>query len=137
MGIVGGMDAPGPLRKVADAGPRPSWLVAHLAGLIALTIGVLGFAIVSLTQTQVWAQPDWRITVPFLVATVAAAAVAIARREGTLALGSVQRMGFRHLPLLQVHVTESISLDLHAQVRRNLATGELSDAYLAGGTVNF
>ncbi len=37
---------------------------------------------VSLNQVEFWDQPDWRLTVPFLVATIAGGAVSFARREG-------------------------------------------------------
>lgn len=76
--------APPPMRP--EARPGVPWLAAHAAGLLALVLGVVGFLVVSLTQETFWAQPDWRLTVPFLVATVAAAAVSFARREKTLAL---------------------------------------------------
>ena len=83
--------APGPLAGPAiqrEAAPAPqlAWFAAHLAGLIALVLGVTGFLITSLTQEQFWQTPSWKITVPFLVATVAAAAVSFVRKERALAL---------------------------------------------------
>jgi hypothetical protein len=78
--------SPAVLKKEADAGPQPSWLVAHLAGLIALVLGVVGFAIVSMTQKELWSSPDWRLTVPFLAVTVAAATVSFIRKERSWAL---------------------------------------------------
>jgi len=74
-------DAP-PLRREARARREGPWALQHLAGLIALGLGALGFVVVTLSQDRIWASPDWRITVPFLVATLAAAAASIARREG-------------------------------------------------------
>ncbi|MEZ4365455.1 MAG: hypothetical protein R2939_04095 [Kofleriaceae bacterium] len=69
-----------------EASPGAPWLAAHAAGLIALALGVVGFLVVALTQGEFWEMPDWRLTVPVLVATVAAAAVSFVRREKTIAL---------------------------------------------------
>ena len=55
-------------------------------GLGALALGVTGFLIVSLTARQLWATPDWRVSVPFLIATTAAAAMSFVRRERAVAL---------------------------------------------------
>jgi hypothetical protein len=77
-----------PLRPHTEGAPGPSanWFAAHLAGLIGLVLGVVGFAVVSLTAEKWWTTPDWRLSVPFLVATVAAAVVSIARHERAIAL---------------------------------------------------
>ena len=77
-----------PLRPHTERGPvsSPNWFTAHVAGLCALVLGVVGFAVVSLTTEKFWATPDWRLTVPILVATVAAATVSIVRRERAVAL---------------------------------------------------
>lgn len=76
-----------PLRPhTGAAAGAPNWLTAHLAGMIALVLGVGGFAVVSLTTEKFWTTPDWRLTVPILVATVAAAAVSFVRRERAVAL---------------------------------------------------
>ena len=58
----------------------------HVVGLAALALGVTSFVVVSLTATQFWATPDWRISVPCLVATVIVAVASIARRERAIAL---------------------------------------------------
>lgn len=63
-----------------------AWFAAHVAGLVALALGVIGFLIASLTQDEFWQTPSWKLTVPFLIATVAAAAVSIIRKERALAL---------------------------------------------------
>jgi hypothetical protein len=73
------------LRRETHTGQGP-WALQHLAGLIALGLGGLGFIVVSLSQDQLWATPDWRIAVPFLVASAIAATASIARREGLWAL---------------------------------------------------
>jgi len=72
-----------PLRPEAAARHPGSWLVRHVAGLIALVIGAVGFVVVSVIQDQFWSQPDWRITVPLFAATVVAATVSLVRREDT------------------------------------------------------
>lgn len=77
--------APSLRRETARAGEVP-WALAHLAGLIALGIGALGFLVVALSQDRIWATPDWRIAVPFLGASIVAAVASISRREGTWAL---------------------------------------------------
>jgi hypothetical protein len=76
---------PGLRRETARAGEVP-WARSHLAGLIALGVGVVGFLVVALSQDRLWATPDWRIAAPFLAAAAIAAAASIARREGFYAL---------------------------------------------------
>jgi len=75
-----------PLERAAASGPRSSWLARHPAGLAALGLGVAAFAVVALTADKLWATPDWRLTVPLLVVTAAAATVSLVRREGAPAL---------------------------------------------------
>jgi len=65
------------------------WALQHLAGLIALGIGLIGFLVVALSQKQLWSNPDWRIALPFLAASVIAASASIARREGMWVLPAV------------------------------------------------
>jgi|SRR5688500_14724929 hypothetical protein len=77
-------------------GPDHNWFKHHAMGLVTLLIGVVGFAVVALSQQEFWAQPDHRISVPFLVAAVAAGVVSFARREGA-----------RYLPLLGIGLAAS------------------------------
>jgi len=75
-----------PLERAAATTPRPHWLARHTAGVAALALGVIGFAVVAFTADKVWATPDWRLTVPILVVTAAAATASFVRREGAPAL---------------------------------------------------
>jgi hypothetical protein len=74
------------LHRATEPPTRPRWFAAHVGGLIALALGVTGFVVVSLTARELWATPDWRISVPFLIATVAAAVVSLVRRERAIVL---------------------------------------------------
>lgn len=78
-----------PLRRETHAHREGPFARAHLAGLVALGLGALGFLIVALAQDQLWSEPDYRIAIPFLVATVAAAIASVVRREGIWALPMV------------------------------------------------
>jgi hypothetical protein len=72
--------------RATEPPPRRAWLPAHALGLVALALGVASFGIVSLTNQPLWAQPDARLTIPFLIATAAAAAGSLIRRERAVAL---------------------------------------------------
>jgi hypothetical protein len=72
--------------RATEPPPRPAWLRAHALGLVALALGVTGFAIAALTTKPLWATPDARLTIPFLIATAAAAAGSLIRRERAVAL---------------------------------------------------
>jgi len=74
------------LQRATEPPTRRSWIVAHAAGAIALALGAVGFLVVSLTTSPLWTAPDWRLTVPFFVATTAAAVVSFVRRERAVAL---------------------------------------------------
>lgn len=74
------------LKPEARPGPDPNWFKHHAIGLITLLIGVTGFVIVAVNQTNFWDQPDWRLPLPFLIAAVAGAVVSISRKEGLVAL---------------------------------------------------
>ncbi|MEO6773441.1 MAG: hypothetical protein ABI467_10540 [Kofleriaceae bacterium] len=64
-----------------DGRSRDAWLAAHLAGVIALALGVLAFIVVAISQDPMWSTPDWRISVPAFAVTAVAALVALARKE--------------------------------------------------------
>lgn len=74
------------LKPEAKPGPDPDWFKNHAIGLLTLVVGVTGFIVVALTQADFWKQPDFRLSVPFLVASIGGAAVSIMRREGAVAL---------------------------------------------------
>jgi hypothetical protein len=78
-----------PLRRETHAHREGPFALAHLAGLIALGLGAVGFLVVALAQDKLWSDPDYRIAVPFLIATAIAAGASIFRREGMWALPMV------------------------------------------------
>jgi len=59
------------------------------------------------------------------------------RTGNTLKLGGVLWLGYRPLPLVQLHLSRSFSLDLWASVSIELETGDLYDQYLLGFTWDF
>lgn len=61
-------------------------LVAHAAGLVAMTVGAVAFIVVVIRQKELWSQPDFRLTVPLFVATLVPAAISFVRKEGSYAL---------------------------------------------------
>jgi hypothetical protein len=83
-------DLPPPLARPDHLTAAPAsgarWLVEHAAGLAALVLGAVAFIVVTIAQREFWAQPDFRLTVPFFVATLATTAVAFARKEKSYAL---------------------------------------------------
>jgi hypothetical protein len=58
-----------------------AWFETHAAGALALVLGVLAFIVVAVTQVELWATPDWRISVPGFAVTALAAIAAIVRKE--------------------------------------------------------
>lgn len=64
------------------AGPLPhEWRATHAAGIVALVLGALSLIVTLVAQTQLWATPDWRITVPGFALTLAVAVLAMIRKE--------------------------------------------------------
>lgn len=69
--------------ELRPATPAPgNWFAQHAVGLGTLALGAIAFVVVTLGQDALWAMPDWRVTVPFFVATLAGTVVSLARREG-------------------------------------------------------
>jgi hypothetical protein len=75
------LDAPPP-----PSGRQVAWLLDHAAGLAALVLGTVAFIVVTVSQREFWAQPNWRLTVPFFVVTLAVTAVSFVRKEKSYAL---------------------------------------------------
>lgn len=80
------MDQAPPLTKPAhlrpvDTGHAGSWLAHRPAGVLAAALGLVSFIVVAVTQSELWATPDWRISVPGFVVTAVAAGASVARRE--------------------------------------------------------
>jgi hypothetical protein len=67
-------------------GTTAAYLKARPLGLAAHVLGLLAFALAAITQASVWSTPDWRISVPALAITSAAAIASLARREKAYAL---------------------------------------------------
>ncbi len=59
------------------------------------------------------------------------------RSPSALSIGSVQSLGYRPLPLVQVHLSSRFSLDAYATWTVVLKSGAVRDAYLAGFTWSF
>ena len=101
---------------------EPPWLAHHAAGAAALALGVIAFVIVAMTQDRLWSTPDWRISVPGFVATAAAAAVSLARREKLPALwlcglglaGASLVLGWFLMLAIVVGATAALILILHS-----------------------
>ena len=76
-----------------------AWIRGHAAGLICAALGLIAVAAASLLyfggDDDVTRIPDVRFTTPFLVASLAAAIVSFARREGVyaLAIGGIALAG--------------------------------------------
>ncbi len=84
------------LKPEARPGPDPNWFKHHAIGLVTLLLGVVAFTVVAAVQNEFWAQPDWRMTVPFLIVTLALGVVSMARKEGAY-----------YLPLLGIGLAAS------------------------------
>ncbi len=54
--------------------------------------------------------------------------------RGVIVLGSVQALGYRPLPLVQVQLTRRFSLDAYASWAVGLRSGDVQDRYLGGAT---
>lgn len=75
------------LERFASAPQGTEWLRSHLAGVASLVLGVAAPAVTAAVHLgagrALLSVPDVRVTIPFLVLTVGALAVALGRREGT------------------------------------------------------
>lgn len=55
-------------------------------------------------------------------------------RNAVLTIGSVQTFGLRSLPLVQIHLDDTWSVDLHAAVSYSFVTKKASETYMLGST---
>jgi len=67
--------------RPAESTSTSAWLARRKAAVAAGVLGVLSFVVVAITQGEVWATPDWRISVPGFVLTAIASGLSFARRE--------------------------------------------------------
>ena len=112
-----------PLSKPDHLSPqRGEWLAAHAASAAALALGVLAFVVVAVTQSHVWATPDWRISVPGLALTAVAVIASFARREKSYGValaglgfaGAAAVLGWFLMLAIVVGVIALVILILHA-----------------------
>jgi hypothetical protein len=73
------LNKPEHLRDVPTT--RSQWLAKRPAALAALVLGGLAFIVVMVSQRELWATPDWRISVPAFAVTAIASLLSIWRRE--------------------------------------------------------
>ena len=116
------MDKPEHLRPVESTSPA-AWLAVKPAGCAAAALGVLSFIIVAVSQGQLWATPDPRISVPCFAVTAIASIASIARRERgayplwTIGLGLAAAslvLGWFLMLAIVIAVTVVVMLILHA-----------------------
>lgn len=70
-----------PLRPATAPAPT-NFFAKHALGLAAMAIGLCAFVVATFTQDALWSFPDWRLTVPFLLAAAGATVASFARKEG-------------------------------------------------------
>jgi hypothetical protein len=68
------------LRPVEATGAS-AWLARRKAAVVAGVLGVASFCVVAIVQHELWATPDWRVSLPGFALTAVASAVSLARRE--------------------------------------------------------
>jgi len=108
------------LRDVPTSGS--AWLARRPAGLAALVLGILAFAVVAVVQDPLWSTPDWRVTVPGFVLTALAATASIVRRErahalwlvGLGAAAAALVLGWFFLLAIVIGATALVMLILHS-----------------------
>lgn len=57
------------------------WLQRHVAGIVALVLGLATFLVVAISQQPIFSTPDPRISIPGFTATLIAALFSWGRRE--------------------------------------------------------
>jgi hypothetical protein len=80
-------------QAAAPGGGTGDWIRKHLAGLAAVTLGLVAIAVASLIywtgEGEVLRQPNPWVTTPLLVVTLVAAVASLVRREGVYTLSAV------------------------------------------------
>lgn len=117
----------GPLEKPAHLRPATqsgaSWLAQRPAAVAAAALGLLAFVVAAVSQGEVWASPDWRLSVPGFAVTAAAAGASIARRErgayplwlvGLGLAGAAIVLGWFLMIAIVIGATAILMLILHA-----------------------
>ena len=112
------------MQPLRPATVRPtSWLAARPAALATLALGMIAFAVVAISQHELWSTPDWRISVPAFAVTALAALVSIARREagayplwllGLGLAGAALVLGWFLMLAIVIGATAVLILILHA-----------------------
>jgi hypothetical protein len=98
------------------------WLARNPMAAIAAVLGVASFVIVAIAQGDVWATPDWRLSVPGFAITAIAAVASLARRErgywlwalGLGLAGAALVLGWFFMIAIIVGVAVVLILILHA-----------------------
>ena len=112
---------PAPLRPAHPT--ASSWLAQRPAGLTAGVLGILAFIVVAIGQGDLWATPDWKLSVPGFALTVIAAGVSLARRErgayplwliGLGLAGASLVLGWFLMVAIVIGATAILMLILHA-----------------------
>lgn len=115
-----------PLQKPAHLRPvaaRRGWVTQRPAAAVAAVLGLASFIVVAAVQPAVWSTPDWRISVPGLVAAAIAALISLARREpagyplwlaGLGLAGAAVVLGWFLIGAIVIGATVVLILILHA-----------------------
>lgn len=98
------------------------WIAKRPAAVLAFALGMISFVIVVAGTGDVWATPDWRLSVPGFAATAIASLLSLVRRERALLLwgiglavaGGALILGYVLLVALIAAAAAAIILILHA-----------------------
>lgn len=158
LGIIGlGYSSLEGLLMVGDAGVSVRAWTAENQSMIATVAGMATYSFPTeddhpATRNRVWtlgASAGYGWTIRNTVSIYPGIGIQHGTRNGsrrlmveqltgsTLRLGSVLMLGYRALPLMQLHLSRAFALDLWASVGIELETGDLYDKYLLGFTWDF
>lgn len=74
------LEKPDHLRP-AETPTAAAWLARRKLAVVAAALGLLSFLIVAISQGEIWATPDWRVSVPGFALTAIVSILSLARRE--------------------------------------------------------